>query len=97
MDYHATVSKVIAGRVRHDGVIDYSFEQPRFGFYWWFWLPRYQSNGGKFKRQEVVDVSIQWLCFSIGLIFWPCKAIKDGDKPKSKGGACTPDYLNEEI
>jgi hypothetical protein len=71
MKYKVTISKVMAGRVRSDDIIDYDFEKPRYGFYWWFWLPRYMSNGGKFRRGECVDASLQWLCFSIGLIFWP--------------------------
>ncbi len=70
MPYKVTVSKCRAGRVQPDDVIG-EYENPKYGFYWWFWKPRYVSNGGKFKREECVDVGLQWLCFSIGLIFWP--------------------------
>lgn len=42
-----------------------------FGYYWWFWLPKLVSNGGSFKKKEVVDVSIQWLCFSVRTLFIP--------------------------
>jgi len=71
MKYNVTISKVMAGRVQPDDIIDHDFENPKYGFYWWFWVPRYRSNGGKFTYDQVVDVSIQWLCFSVGLIFWP--------------------------
>lgn len=71
MNYKVTVSNVIAGRVQLDDIIDYDFENPKYGFYWWFWKPKYISNEGKFKNQECVDVSLMWLCFSVGLIFWP--------------------------
>ena len=71
MKYKITISKVMAGRVQPDDVIDYDFEEPMYGFYWWFWVPRYMSNGGKFRYTECVDISLKWFCFSIGLVFWP--------------------------
>lgn len=70
MKYKITVSKVIAGRVKPDDYIGEE-ENPRFGFYWWFWLPKYTSNGGRFRMGECVDVGLIWLCFSVGVIFWP--------------------------
>ena len=70
MKYKINLSKVVAGRVRPDDIIE-DFENPKYGFYWWFWLPQYQSNKGKFKKGECVDVSALWLCFSLGLVFWP--------------------------
>lgn len=70
MGYRVTISKGIAGRVvAADNIED--FEQPKYGFYWWFWLPKFDSNGGSRKRREVVDVSATWLCFWFGFIFWP--------------------------
>lgn len=71
MGYLITLSNVVSGRVKPDDIIDYDFERPKFGFYWWFWKPTFQTNGGKFKKKQVVDISLQWLCFSMGLIFWP--------------------------
>lgn len=58
-------SWVVAGRVRPSDVIE-DFENPRFGFYWWFWLPHVAWNGGKFLKKQTVDFSIMWLCFSVG-------------------------------
>ena len=72
MSYTITVSKVMSGRVKLGDKIE-DFERPRYGFYWWFWVPKYSSNNGKFKRNECVDISLIWLCFSVGLIFWPKK------------------------
>jgi len=77
MKYKFNVSKVIAGRVRPDDIIE-DFENPMYGFYWWFWMPQYQSNGGKFKKGQCVDVSVFWLCFSLGLIFWPQTKVNKG-------------------
>lgn len=71
MKYKITFSKVVAGRVKPSDIIDYDFENPKFGFYWWFWFPRFYSNRGKFTKNDCVDISLQWLCLSIGLIFWP--------------------------
>ena len=72
MKYKVTVSKGMAGRITATDTID-DYEEPysMYGFYWWFWKPRFNSNSGKFKRNECVDVSIQWLCFWFGFVFWP--------------------------
>lgn len=85
MRYGATFCNVMAGRIKPSDIIDYTYEKPKFGFYWWFWKPTWKTNGGKFKREEVVDVSVMWLCFSIGLIFWPGMSLKsmfERSKPK---------------
>lgn len=76
MKYKVTISKVMAGRVMPTDTIE-DFEDPKYGFYWWFWMPVYQSNGGSFKKGHCVDVSIMWMCFSFGLIFWPQSKPKD--------------------
>jgi len=70
MKYRMTISKGIAGRVKSSDNIE-DFENPRYGFYWWFWVPDFSSNGGSKKRREVIDISANWLCFWFGLIFWP--------------------------
>lgn len=44
-----------------------SKSRPRFGRNWWFWLPSYNWNGGKFKNYENTDISILWLCFSVSI------------------------------
>ena len=71
MKYGVTFSKVVAGRVRESDIIDYESENPKFGFCWWFWKPTWQTNGGKFKKGQTIDVGVFWLCFYVGLIFWP--------------------------
>jgi len=75
--YTVTISKCMAARVCKNDLIE-DFEDPKYGFYWWFWMPLIKDNGGRFKRGECVDVSIMWLCFSFGFIFWPW------NKPKHK-------------
>jgi len=62
-------SFVKAGRVQPDDIID-EWERPRFGFYWWFWIPYYHSNGGRFRRGECVDMNLKWFCYSVGVIIW---------------------------
>ena len=70
MKYKVTISKGISGRLWKEDKIE-DFEKPKYGFYWWFWIPKYTSNGGRFKYNEVIDVSINWLCFHLGVVFWP--------------------------
>ena len=70
MRYKVSLSMVVARRVQQDDEINCDYEYSRYGFYWWFWKPRY-IKCGKFESNERVDVTLQWLCFSIGLIFRP--------------------------
>lgn len=37
---------------------------------WGYWIPRFRWNGGYWAKDECVDISIQWLCFWVGLIKW---------------------------
>ena len=37
--------------------------RPRFGRNWWYWLPSFGWNGGKFKKHENTDISFYWFCF----------------------------------
>lgn len=70
MGYKITVSKGIAGRIRPNDEIE-DWERPRFGFYWWMWIPKIKHNGGRFSKNQTVDVSVMWGCAWLGLIFWP--------------------------
>ena len=70
MKYQLTLNKGIAGRIRPDDIIE-DFENPKYGFYWWLWVPNYHLNRGIMKSQEVVDVNITWLCFWVGFTLWP--------------------------
>jgi hypothetical protein len=38
-------------------------DPPRMGHCWWFWLPRLHTNHGRLWRNEVVDITLNWLCF----------------------------------
>lgn len=46
-------------------------QTPRFGFWWWNWMPRIHQNGGKARHIQVVDVSVTWLCFWVSLTGFP--------------------------
>ena len=60
-------SFVMAGKVCPDDVLEES-ERPCFGRYWWFWLPRFSTNGGTFRRKDWwVTFQAQWLCFGVDL------------------------------
>ena len=64
----------VAGRLPKDEDVAYwrcLGNNPRFGFYWWRWLPRLGWNGGKLNWDDVVDIYIMWLCFNFGLTLWP--------------------------
>ena len=64
-------SFVIAGRVQPDDKIDPD-EYPRYGFYWWFWIPELNHNGAKFSNPEqCFGLDLLFLCFSVGFILWP--------------------------
>ena len=66
--YDFMLNRGRSGRVMANDDIDYNFERPRFGFYWWFWLPRIKWNGGKFGRDACVDFNVMWLCFWVGFV-----------------------------
>ena len=69
MKYKVTSSFVMSGRL--DGDSDFDFESSRFGFYWFYFMPSISHNKGSFKKGECVDIGICWLCFIVGLTFWP--------------------------
>lgn len=45
--------------------------EPRYGYNWFFWFPRLHGNGGRLWRNEVVDCSLSWLYFWVGITVWP--------------------------
>ncbi len=82
MKYKLTIGKGVSGKVLPDDVIE-DFERPKFGRYWWFWLPRLKWNKGRFSRGEIVDTGVMWLCFWLDFTFWPNHCAPDKDsKPK---------------
>jgi hypothetical protein len=48
--------------------------RPRFGRNWWYWLPTFRSNGGRFRSYENTDINFHWLCFAmwITIYAWKC-------------------------
>lgn len=69
LPYHVTMSFVVAGKVSPTDTIE-DFENPRYGRYWWFWTPQFYHNGGSFRRNEVIDMGFNWLCFAPSITFW---------------------------
>jgi hypothetical protein len=48
----------------------YCSPPPRFGRFWWFWLPTPQWNGGLPWRDVCTDVTLKFLCFGVNLLIW---------------------------
>ena len=46
-------------------------QKPRFGFWWWYWVPTIHKNQGRLIRRECIDVSLHWLCFWVCLTGFP--------------------------
>ena len=66
-------SFVVAGRIKPYDEIG-ADENPKFGFYWWFWMPEINTNGAKLLNpDQCYDISLLFLCFSFGFILWPIK------------------------
>jgi hypothetical protein len=45
-------------------------DTPWFGFNYGSFLPKVWYNGGRFSRNEVVDVGWCWLCFHGSFTYW---------------------------
>ncbi len=71
------LSFVVAGRSTNEKFEQWELDsphRPRFGRNWWFWLPSFTTNGGRFKSHQNTDISFRWLCFSMSLttFAWKC-------------------------
>ena len=61
---------VIAGKTTNEVFEQWELEskhRPRFGRYWWFWMPSISNNGGGFRKNKTTDISFRWLCVSVYL------------------------------
>ena len=66
-------SFVIAGSSKNSNFEQWELEsnhRPRFGRNWWFWVPYFNNNGGKFRKGLTTDVSLNFLCFSVGVTWY---------------------------
>jgi hypothetical protein len=45
-------------------------EIPRFGRYWWYWLPHIHHNNGKFWKREVTDINFMFMCYWFAITIW---------------------------
>jgi len=61
-----TTKLVISGKY----IKDYGQGKPKFGRNWFFFLPRIRWNGGKFWKNEVVDVCFLWFIFCFIITYW---------------------------
>lgn len=78
MSYRISWSIGVADKIPPGETVEFDVygQTPRFGRWWWFWLPMVNHNDGKFSRREVVDWTLCWLCFAVNVTFWPA-----GDAP----------------
>lgn len=64
------LSFIMAGNSKGNTFEDWELESkhaPKFGRNWWYWKPTYSNNGGRFKSNLNTDISVYWLCFTIGI------------------------------
>lgn len=72
MSYRITFCWGRSGRLQPGDVPDPdAFQNGRFGFWYFHWLPRAHYNRGRPWRREVLDLTAHWLCFWIGVTAWP--------------------------
>jgi hypothetical protein len=75
MKYRLTFICGGAGKVEPGEVLDkYNLcegQTPRFGYYWWHWLPTWHYNGGRPSRREVLDLNFGWLRWWCAVTAWP--------------------------
>ncbi len=57
-------------------------ETARHGYYWLFYAPRLRWNGGRFSKNECVDITLQWLRWSLNFTVYQPKSrrIDDGTR-----------------
>lgn len=72
------LSFVVAGKSANEKFEQWELDSPhhpRFGRNWWFWLPSFKTNGGRFKPHQNTDINFRWLCFSLSLttFAWKCR------------------------
>lgn len=76
---HLFFNFVMAGSSKGNTFEQYEIDavtRPRFGRNWWYWKPAFTDNGGRFRSNENTDVSIYWLCFTVGLTLFARKKLK---------------------
>ena len=52
---------------------------PRFGRYWFYWLPHFKWNKGLPWKNEVLDVGFYWLFYTVDMVLWPSCFDKKGN------------------
>lgn len=46
-------------------------QTPRFGYWWWEWLPKVHICFGNPLRGRTFSVDVSWLCFYATMLVWP--------------------------
>lgn len=65
--YVGKSGKYIEGREeRYEHVIQPSY----FGYYYWYWIPKFHSNKGVFGKDNCIDWSFYWLNRHIDFTWW---------------------------
>lgn len=75
--YRMSFSAGKSGRLSPDEKIGTEWElikeegYTRYGFYWWFWIPSFSRNDGRFSMEDqCVHFDIHLFCFWATLYFW---------------------------
>jgi len=75
MKYKVMFSSGGAGKMQEGEVLnEYSLcagQTPRFGYYWWMWIPEFRMNGGSIFRKETVDINFHWLRWWCAVTMFP--------------------------
>lgn len=94
MKYRLTFICGGAGKVEPGEVLDkYSLcegQTPRFGYYWWHWLPTWHYNGGRPSMREVLDFNCAWLRWWCAVTAWPVHNASLSGGPEAANAAVGP-------
>jgi len=59
-----------SGRDRFGDARQINGRLARFGMCWFYLRPHFHSNGGSLRKRQVLDMTLQWLCFGVSLTIW---------------------------
>ena len=73
------LSILMAGKTTNEVFEEWELQskhRPRFGRNWWFWMPSFRTNGGRFRCYETTDMAFNWLCLGISFTVYSWKIKK---------------------
>lgn len=64
-----------AGKVEQGELLDKhnlcKGQTPRFGYYWWSWIPSFKYNSGNPLKRHILDFGMHWFCYWVAITAWP--------------------------